>query len=532
MSGAKYKLYVEISIYLCYIYKNRVKNKQEDFMRGIDTPVSKLRRQIFAEITRIAFEEDGSINNAIEAVPYTVCPGDTATYRESIYRERAIASERVRLAMGMSLRPEDRPVHVTSGLAESNIAEHYYEPPLMQVIPSACNKCEENIYRVSDMCKGCVAHPCMEVCPKNAISRQNGRAVIDESRCIKCGKCREICPYSAIIKLSRPCAEACGVKAIESDEQGRAKINTDKCVSCGMCMVSCPFGAIADKSQVFQLARSLKDGNKVVAELAPAYVGQFGADVTAGQVKLALKALGFAEVREVALGADIGAVAEAKHYAEHVATGELPFLLTSCCPSWSMLAKTQFPEMIDSVSRELTPMVATARRIKHEDPEAKVVFIGPCAAKKLEATRRTVRSDVDFVITFEELAAMFDAGGIDPHNMELTAGLHDATAAGRGYACAGGVAQAIESCIKEYYPDVEVKIQHAEGLADCKKMLTLAKLGKMNGCMIEGMACPGGCVAGAGTLLPVTKAKAAIAKLKAESTVQIPDMSVMDVDLS
>ncbi len=501
-------------------------------MRGIQTPVSEIRRKIFAEITKIAFADNVNINDAIEAVPYSVCPGDTSTYRESIYRERAIASERVRLAMGMSLRPEDRPVHVTSGLEESNIAEHYYEPPLMQVIPSACNKCEENIYRVSNMCKGCVAHPCMEVCPKGAISRVNGRAFIDESKCIKCGKCKSVCPYDAISKLLRPCAEACGVKAIESDDHGRAKINIDKCVSCGMCMVSCPFGAIADKSQVFQLARSLKDGNKIVAELAPAYAGQFGANVTAGQVKLALMELGFAEVREVALGADIGAIAEAKHYAEHVATGELPFLLTSCCPSWSMLAKTQFPEMIDSVSRELTPMVATARRIKHEDPEAKVVFIGPCAAKKLEATRRTVRSDVDFVITFEELSAMFEARNIVPAEMDKSSGLHDATAAGRGYACAGGVAEAIEKCVKEYYPGVEVKICHAEGLADCKKMLTMAKLGKMNGCMIEGMGCPGGCVAGAGTILPIAKAKATIDKVKKESTVQIPDKSVVDVDLS
>jgi [FeFe] hydrogenase (group B1/B3) len=372
----------------------------------------------------------------------------------------------------------------------------------------------------------------MQVCPKNAISRVDGKAHIDESKCVKCGKCKSVCPYDAISKLVRPCSEACGVKAIETKADGHVAINSEKCVSCGMCMVSCPFGAIADKSQVFQLARALQKGNKVVAELAPAYAGQFGVDVTPGQVKLALMELGFSEVREVALGADIGAVAEAKHYAEHVATGELPFLLTSCCPSWSMLAKTQFPEMIDSVSRELTPMVATARKIKHADPEAKVVFIGPCAAKKLEATRRTVRSDVDFVITFEELAAMFEAKGVNPADMDKSVGLHDATAAGRGYACAGGVSDAIEKCVKEYYPDVEVKIQHAEGLADCKKMLTLAKLGKMNGCMIEGMGCPGGCVAGAGTIIPVAKAKAYIDKVKKASTQQIPDKSVIDVDLS
>lgn len=501
-------------------------------MRGIQTPISEIRRKIFTQIAKIAFENDGNINDAIEAIPYAVSPGDEPSYRESIYRERAIASERVRLAMGMSLRPQDRPVHVTAGLEESNIAEHYYEPPLMQVIPSACNKCEENIYRVSNMCKGCIAHPCMEVCPKDAISRVNGKAFIDESKCIKCGKCKSVCPYDAISKLLRPCHEACGVNAIESDEQGRARINIDKCVSCGMCMVSCPFGAIADKSQIFQLARSLKKGDRIIAEVAPAYVGQFGENTTSGQVKAALLALGFAEVKEVALGADIGAVAEAKHYAEHVATGELPFLLTSCCPSWSMLAKTQFPEMIESVSRELTPMVATARNIKHHNPDAKVVFIGPCAAKKLEATRHSVRSDVDFVITFEELAAMFDAKGIVPSQMEATEELHDATAAGRGYAVAGGVAEAIQKCINEYYPDVEVKIQHAEGLADCKKMLTLAKLGRLNGYMIEGMGCPGGCVAGAGTILPIAKAKQQVVKAKNDSEEKVPDKSVIDVDLS
>ena len=146
-----------------------------------------------------------------------------------------------------------------------------------------------------------------------------------------------------------------------------------------------------------------------------------------------------------------------------------------------MLAKTQFPDLIESVSSELTPMVATARSIKKEHPNAKVVFIGPCAAKKLEASRRTVRSDVDFVITFEELDAMFAAKGIDPNQTEGESSMHDATAAGRGYACAGGVADAIEKCVHEYYPDVDVKIEHAEGLAECKKMLMLAKAGKMNG---------------------------------------------------
>ena len=247
----------------------------------------------------------------------------------------------------------------------------------MQVIPSACDMCEDNKIEVSNMCHGCVAHPCMEVCPKEAISMVDGHAFVDQDKCIKCGKCIAICPYHAIIKKIRPCAEACGINAIESDEHGRAKINDEKCVSCGQCMASCPFGAIADKSQIFQMIRAIQHGDEVIAEIAPAFEGQFGADVTPAQVIAALKECGFKDVHEVALGADIGAVSEAHHYVKEVVNGDLPFLLTSCCTAWSMLAKKYFPDIIDSVSQELTPMVATARSIKKNYQNSKVVLIGP-----------------------------------------------------------------------------------------------------------------------------------------------------------
>ena len=359
----------------------------------------------------------------------------------------------------------------------------------------------------------------------------NGRSYIDQTKCIKCGKCKTACPYDAISKKERPCAKACGVGAIETESHGRAVINTDKCVSCGMCMVSCPFGAISDKSQIFQLARALSEGDQIIAEIAPAFAGQFGDNITPRNLKAALQELGFSEFYEVALGADIGAVAEAHHYVNKVTTGELPFLLTSCCPSWAMLAKKYFPDMVDQVSQELTPMVATARMLKKEHPNAKVVFIGPCAAKKLEAMRRTVRSDVDFVITFEELQAMFDAKDIDLTEYEAESSFHNATGAGRGYAYAGGVAQAIENCVKEYYPGVEVKIEHAEGLAECKKILSLAKVGRMDGCLIEGMGCPGGCVAGAGTNLQVEKAKKEVEKLVAGSSKKLPPKELEEIEL-
>ena len=502
-------------------------------MRGLDTTVRRIRRKVFEEVARLGFQSnDDTLNDDMEAIPYKIVNEDTKVkYRESVYRARSIVRERLRLAMGLSLRPENKPVHLTAGVEASNISEKYYEPPLMQVIPSACEACEERGYEVSNMCKGCLAHPCMEVCPKEAISFVNDKSYIDQSKCIKCGKCKSVCPYDAIAKKERPCAHACGVGAIISDKMGRAYIDSEKCVSCGMCMVNCPFGAISDKSQIFQLAHALKNGDEIIAEIAPAFYGQFGDNITPRNLKAALQELGFKEFYEVALGADIGAIAEAHHYVEKVHTGELPFLLTSCCPSWAMLAKKYFPDLIDEVSQELTPMVATARTIKQKHPDAKVVFIGPCAAKKLEAMRRTVRSDVDFVITFEELQAMFDARDIDLTKYEAESSFHNATGAGRGYAVAGGVAEAIEKCVKEYYPDVPVQIEHAEGLAECKKMLMLAKAGKKKGCLIEGMGCPGGCIAGAGTNAPLKEAQAALKKFKAESGQEVPDKELLDLEL-
>lgn len=499
--------------------------------RGLLTPLKLLRRQVFVEVARVAFECDGDINDAIEAIPYSITPGDKPLYRESIWRERAICSERVRLTMGLSLRPEDKPVHITKGLHESDIADKYYEPPLMQVIPSACAACPPNRYMVTNNCRGCVAHPCTEVCPRNAISIVDGRSVIDQNKCIKCGKCKSVCPYEAIVHQTRPCAQACGVKAIESDDLGRARINNDKCVSCGMCMVSCPFGAIADKSQIFQLIRALKRGDEIIVALAPAYVGQFGDKATPGKIKAALRLLGFKEVYEVALGADMGAVMEAKHYAEEVATGKIPFMLTSCCPAWAVLAKKYFPTTIDKISNTLTPMVATARTIKKKHPQSRVVFIGPCAAKKLEASRRSIRSDVDFVLTFEELSAIFEAKNIDIEELECEEEMHDATGAGRGYAVAGGVAGAIEKCIKEYYPGTALNIEHCEGLDECSKMLMLAKLGKKNGCLIEGMGCPGGCVAGAGTNIPINKATMLVKKMSESSPEAIPPKELEEIKL-
>ena len=287
-------------------------------MRGLYSSKTKIRHQIFTEIARLAYE--GDIEKEMDDLPYKILPGEIATYRDSIFLERAIVGERLRLAMGLPCRNASEHAPVSDNIEAADRAETYYTPPLINVIKFACNACKEKRVHVTDGCQGCLAHPCVEVCPKGAVTldRTTGRSHIDEDKCIKCGKCKSVCPYDAISKKERPCAKACGVNAIESDKMGRAYVNPDKCVSCGMCMVSCPFGAIADKSQIFQLIRCMKNGGEVVAEIAPAYAGQFGKEATPDKIYAALLKLGFSQVYEVALGADIGAVTEAHDYVYHV----------------------------------------------------------------------------------------------------------------------------------------------------------------------------------------------------------------------
>ena len=223
----------------------------------------------------------------------------------------------------------------------------------------------------------------------------------------------------------------------------------------------------------------------------------------------AMKQLGFSDVVEVAVGADVCAIEEARDFVEKVPSRQ-KFLATSCCPSWRMMARRLFPNESGNISMTYTLMIYTARLFKHTHPGSKVVFIGPCAAKKLEAMQQELRSDVDFVLTYEELMGIFEAKAIDFSQLPDTDDLHDASGLGRGFAAAGGVAAAVEEVLRRTQPDMEVKIQRADGLRECRRLLTLAKAGKLDGYLLEGMACPGGCVAGAGTLQAVAKSAGAV----------------------
>lgn len=489
-------------------------------MQEIYSDIIQIRRKVFAKIAEIAYGDE-DLAMAIQKAIVDIIPGEVANYRDSVFKERAIVGERLRLCLGLNARKADELGRLTEGIDKVNIDERFYESPLVNVITFACEACPTKTVEVTDNCRKCIAHPCINVCPVNAISMDKKQAVINQEKCIKCGKCHQACPYHAIIQYDRPCAVACGVKAIGSDELGRAKIDEEKCVSCGYCITQCPFAAIADKSEIYQLIKSIKSGKNHVAIVAPAFVSQFGPIVSPQQVFQGIRELGFADVVEVGLGADIETLKEANEYLNEVPE-KRPFLGTSCCPSWADMVQKFYPEVDENISSSATPMIATAKFIKERNPDAHVTFIGPCVSKKLEALRPGVKEYVDFVITFEELMGMFVARQIELSELEPDQDINDASALGRGFAASGGVANAVLEVIKELDPEREVLYEKANGLHECVMMVKLAKAGKRDGYLLEGMACPGGCIGGAGTLAPLAKAQKALNAFMKEAASQTP----------
>ena len=502
-------------------------------MRGIYTPVTDIRRKVFTEVARMAYSGNGY--EGAENLPFKIVPGDQPLHRESIFLERAIAGERVRLAMGLSIRPIQTRSLMTEGMDAAAIAEQYYEAPLVNIIPYACHACPTKRYSVTNICQGCLAASCQSVCPKGAISFANGKSVIDETICIRCGKCASACSYHAIAFIERPCQAACGMDAIGSDEHGKAVIHQDKCVACGQCLVSCPFGAIVDKGQIFQVVRSILQGDQVVAIVAPAFVGQFSGMVSPGKFVTAMKQLGFDRVVEVAVGADVCTVEEAKDFLEKVPSQQ-DYMATSCCPAWIRFAETRHPEILENISTCRSPMEMFGSVIKEYfgncGKRVVSVAIMPCTAKKFEAMRDEFRDKngtpyVDYVITSQEIIQMIRQSGIrfdelEPEAVSMPFGM--SSGAGLIFGASGGVTEAvlrrlsddksagaIRSIANSGVRDIaglkecsithngeEIKIAIVSGLENTDKLIHRIEEGEVSYHMVEVMACPGGCVSGAG----------------------------------
>ena len=251
--------------------------------------------------------------------------------------------------------------------------------------------------------------------------------------------------------------------------------------------------------------------------VAPAFAGQFGQEMTSEKVRPAFQALGFKDVVEVAVGADLCTIQEAEDFMKEIPE-ELPYMGTSCCPAWSLMVKKNFPDQAKMISMALTPMVLTARLVKEKvDPDCKICFIGPCLSKKQEASRSSVKSYVDFTLTFEEVAGMFEAKDVDIAALPDDEPVREASADGVGFASGGGVANAVVNYIKKLDPERDVKVISAAGLGECKKMINMAKAGRYDGFLLEGMACPNGCISGAGTLREVNQAEKVLKKTQADA---------------
>ena len=466
-------------------------------MRKFDTKVQHLKYKVLREVARLAW--NGTLLESCIDIPKTIVPGNEPTMRCCVYKERAILGERVKLALG-----GDR----------SN-------PNVIEVIEIACDECPVSGYEVTNACRGCLAHRCEDVCKKGALSYdENHVAHIDKTKCVECGACAKVCPYTAIVKRTRPCQNACKVKAISMNEQKAALIDNNKCIRCGACVYQCPFGAISDKSFIVSVVDMLKNKGtgKVYAMVAPSIASQFKYAKN-GQVITGLYELGFDSVVEAALGADLVALAESRELAEK------GFLTSSCCPAFVTYIESAFPNLKQFVSHNPSPMALLAKHIKDNDPDAKVVFVGPCTAKKGEAQREEVKPYVDAVITFEELQALFDSRDIDIMTLGETS-LADASYYGRIFARSGGLGESVAEALSEQNIDFELKPVVCDGIEACRVALLKKNKDLLDGNFIEGMACVGGCIGGAGCLTHGERNRADVDKYGKEAA----DRKITDAD--
>lgn len=460
-------------------------------VRKFDTKVQHLKYKVLREVARQAWND--TLLQNIMNIPQMIVPGKTSTMRCCVYKERAILGERVKIAMGGD---------------KDN-------PNVIEVIDIACDECPAAGYEVTDSCRGCLAHRCEDVCKRGAISfDHNHVAHIDKSRCVECGQCAKVCPYSAIINRKRPCQIACKVKAISINGDNAAAIDNSKCIQCGACVYQCPFGAIMDKSYILNVIDLIKKSEnntkyKVYAMVAPSVSSQF-TYARLGQVIAGLKSLGFFTVIEAALGADMVAQSESKELAEK------GFLTSSCCPAFVQYIKSAFPDLLPHVSHNLSPMAALAKYIKSTDENARVVFIGPCTAKKAEAQQESIKPYVDAVMTFEELQALYDSKDIDITALAEDV-LDNASYFGRIFARSGGLSDAVAQGLKEQNIEFNLKAIPCDGIEECRMALLKKSKNALDANFIEGMACVGGCIGGAGCLTHGEKNKAEVDKYGREA---------------
>ncbi|MCT4638364.1 MAG: 4Fe-4S dicluster domain-containing protein [Bacteroidales bacterium] len=455
-----------------------------------------IKREIFNRFAKLYY--DDTLEDEIDRIPLIISPKNKKkVVRCCIYKEREIVKHRLISILGHTISDDMDELKRLSDYATEAKKRKDTPDCRLNIIEEACSSCQKTSYVVTNHCRGCMAQPCMLNCPKDSISFKNGKASIDTNTCVNCGLCKKVCPFHAIIYTPVPCEESCPVDAISKDENGIAKIDEDKCIHCGKCMTACPYGAVTEKSHLMDVLENIKRGEKVVAMVAPAIIGQFNSDLE--KIISGIKSLGFYDVVEVASGADLTAKHEAEEFVELMHKGD-KFMTTSCCPAYVELTDKHIDGLKQYVSSTPSPMVFTDKLVKSKLPETKTVFIGPCVAKRAEAQNR---SDVDYVLSFEELGALLIAKDIELSNITASECNNEPSADGRGFAQSGGVANAIKNATNIEVNDIIVNGLNKQNLRILKQM----GKGKCSGNFVEVMACEEGCIAGPNTLSDIRVAK-------------------------
>lgn len=320
------------------------------------------------------------------------------------------------------------------------------------------------------------------------------------------------------------CQLSCPFDAIIYDENNKSTyINYNLCVGCGLCVDSCKEGKILDKIDFIPIADLIKNNKTVIAAVAPAIIGQFGENVSLDQLRAALIKIGFTDMIEVAFSADMLTIKEAVEFNKHVNEPDDLMITSCCCPMWVGMLKKVYKELVPDLSPSVSPMVAAGRILKKLNPHTKVVFIGPCIAKKAEAKEQDLANDIDFVLTFQELDNIFKALEINPSELEGIPTRDYASRGGRLYARTGGVSIAVGEAVEELYPEKAklFKAVKAEGVRECRDILNKALNGEIKANFIEGMGCVGGCVGGPKALIPKEQGKVFVDDLAYNSPIKI-----------
>lgn len=295
----------------------------------------------------------------------------------------------------------------------------------------------------------------------------------NKANCKHCYKCLRVCPVKAI--------------KFKNDQ---ASIVEERCIACGHCFIACPQNARKVASDLNSVKSAIKDGKKVIASVAPSYIGAFPME-RGEQLVTALKKLGFVYVEETAIGADI----VSSLYEEELSKGTRKNIITTACPSANLLIEKYFPSLTNYMLPIVSPMLAHGKMMKEiYGLDSFVVFIGPCIAKKVEANEVQHDDIVDAVLTFEELEMWLKDENINLYKEKFTPFDDRSTERGRGYPIDGGV---LKSFVKDK-ENIKYDIINVDGVEECIDFLETLSSENIEGVCVEMNACRGGCVNGPG----------------------------------